>query len=130
MRPTEYSEDVAQQAWAYLENYEAYDHAFPSIVGLCSVINRARSTVYLWAEDPEKEFSDILEAINEKQELVTFNKAIRNEYNATMAKLLLGKHGYHDKADNTHSGPNGGPIQTDHMIEFVGIDADSDSGED
>jgi hypothetical protein len=120
-RPSEYSQEIVDQAWEYIENYAEHEHAVPSVVGLCSVINRGKSTLYDWAKDPEKEFSDILEAIKEKQELVTFNKALKGDYNATIAKLLLGKHGYSDKQDNVHSGPEGGPIEVDHhwTIEVV-----------
>ena len=75
--------------------------------------------VYRWAEDEGKEFKDILGQINNDQELVTFNKSLTGEYNATIAKLLLGKHGYHDKADNTVSGPNGKPIENKWTVEFV-----------
>lgn len=126
-RPTEYTDEIAQQAWEYVENFADHGHAVPSVVGLCRVINRARSTVYGWAEDPDKEFSDILDAINENQQLVTFNKSLKGDYNATIAKLLLGKHGYHDKADNTISGPDGGPIKTTSTtIQFVGLSPDED----
>lgn len=114
-RPTTYSAEVAEQAWSYLETFSEHGHAVPSVVGLCQVIKRPKSTVYDWAGDPEKEFSDILSAINELQELVTFNKALTGEYNATIAKLLLGKHGYHDKQDNNNN--NTGSM--DISVNFV-----------
>ena len=98
-RPTSLTEDIKNKAWAYVDGFADHGHAVPSVVGLCKVINRARSSVYLWAKDADSGFSDILEAINENQELETFNKALKGEYNATIAKLLLGKHGYHDKQD-------------------------------
>lgn len=111
-RPTTWSEELEEQAWAYINGgWEKEEHAVPSVVGLCKVLKRGKSTLYDWAEDKEKGFSDILAAIKEEQELVTFNKSLKNEYNATIAKLLLGKHGYHDKQDNTNAGPDGGPIQ-------------------
>jgi len=98
-RPTLYSDEVVSQARDYIENYEKHGDAVPSVVGMCRAINRPKSTIYDWAKDENNEFSDILAQINELQELVTFNKALKNEYNATIAKLLLGKHGYHDKQD-------------------------------
>lgn len=98
-RPTRYTKALVAKAWDYVDNFEKHGHAIPSVVGLCKVLNRGKSTVYDWAKDPNKEFSDILEAINENQELVTFNKSLKGEYNASIAKLLLGKHGYHDKTD-------------------------------
>lgn len=110
-RPVSFTNELQEQAWDYVENYADHGHAFPSLVGLCSVINRAKSTVYDWAKREDNDFSDILAAINEKQELVTFNKAMTGEYNASIAKLLLGKHGYSDKQDQTLSAPDGGPVQ-------------------
>ena len=98
-RPTNLTKYVIQQAWDYVDGFEAHGHAVPSVVGLCKVIGRARSTVYAWAEDEDNEFSDILRAVNENQELVTFNRALTGDYNASIAKLLLGKHGYSDKQE-------------------------------
>jgi|TARA_R110000751_G_scaffold79333_1_gene159951 hypothetical protein len=119
-RPTDWSEAVEDDAWAYVDNYEDHGHAFPSIVGLCKVLNRGKSTIYKWAGDDDKQFRDILDAIKENQELVTFNKAMTNDFNATIAKLLLGKHGYHDKQDSTLSGPNGKPMEMTG-VQFVGV---------
>jgi len=98
-RPSTYNQELVDQAWLYVDNYADHGHAVPSVVGLCKVINRSKSAIYKWAEDGKPEIVDILEAIKENQELVTFNKALTNEYNATIAKLLLGKHGYSDKVE-------------------------------
>lgn len=98
-RPTKYSDELEQEAWDYIDNYKKHDHAIPSVVGLCQVLKLTRTTLYDWAKDKNKEFSYILESLNQKQELVTFNKSLTNEYNASIAKLLLGKHGYHDKQE-------------------------------
>ena len=95
-RPKALTDKVKQQAQNYIDNFEDHGHAIPSVVGLCSVINRSRQTLYNWA-NTDSDFLDILEAINERQELVTLNKSLTGEYNATIAKLLLGKHGYTDK---------------------------------
>lgn len=103
MRPSSYTEEVAKKAKEYIEDYEDYGHAFPSIVGLCKALNRGKSTIYDWS-NPEhasyqEGFSDILEEIKETQELVAWNKGMKNEYNSNLVKLLLGKHGYSDKSE-------------------------------
>jgi hypothetical protein len=95
-RPKTLTSEVKAKARDYINDFESYGHAVPSLVGLCRVINRSRQTLYNWSND-DSEFLDILEAINENQELVTLNKSLTGEYNATIAKLLLGKHGYSDK---------------------------------
>ena len=125
-RPTLYSDEIVQQAWDYVDNYADHGHAVPSVVGLCKVLNRGKSTLYDWAQDPEKEISDILAAINENQELVTFNKALCGEYNASIAKLLLGKHGYHDKQDTNHGGQPDNPLIA--KIERVVVNATDQDG--
>ena len=96
VRPKTLTSEVKAKALNYINNFKSYGDAVPSLVGLCRVINRSRHTLYNWAGD-DSEFLDILEAINENQELVMLNKSLTGEYNATIAKLLLGKHGYTDK---------------------------------
>jgi len=103
-RPTSWTKEIQDQAWGYVDGeWETVGHAFPSVVGLCSYLKRAKSTVYDWSHEDDKEFSDILDQIKSDQELVTLNKAMTGEYNATIAKLLLGKHGYHEKTENNHN---------------------------
>lgn len=121
-RPTTCTQDVIDKAWEYVNGgWAEVEHAWPSAVGLMDYISVKKSTLYDWAKDSDKPISDILEKINQKQELIAWNKGVKNEYNANLVKLLLGKHGYHDKQDNTHSGPDGQPIKTDnkYTIEIV-----------
>lgn len=127
-RPTEWTPEVEAVALDYIKNYHQYEgHAFPSVVGLCQVINRSRSTVYKWAADEIGQFSDILAAINEAQELVILNRSITNDFNATISKLVLGKHGYHDKADTTVSGADGGPVKVQRIERIIVDPANPDS---
>ena len=134
-RPTNWSLELEAEAYKYLETWqEEHGHAFPSVVGLCEVIKRSRANVYEWAKHEDKNFSDILNRINQLQELVVWNKSMKGEYNSTMSKLLLTKHGYSDKVDattnNTHQGPDGGPIQTQSTITFVGVGPDYQEGDE
>jgi dimeric dUTPase (all-alpha-NTP-PPase superfamily) len=97
-RPTHLTEEILEQAREYLDNYDSkHSHTIPSVVGLCTVIKRSRSTVYGWAEDKESEIADILEQINEKQHMVLLSKGLNDEFNASITKLVLGKHGYHEQ---------------------------------
>lgn len=126
-RPTEYTEDLYNKAVEYIEGgYEEEGHAIPSIVGMAKVLGRGKSTLYDWASSPDHPFSDILERCMEAQELTLFSKGLTNDFNATIVKLALGKHGYHDKADTTLSGPNGKPVQTDSIFEFVPVGSNAD----
>jgi hypothetical protein len=104
-RPTKYTNDTNTQLLDYIENYEMYDDIIPSAAGFACVIGVDRSTLYAWAEK-HKRFSNILGQLNAAQERIAIKKGLVNEWNATIVKLLLGKHGYHDRVDSAveHSG--------------------------
>ena len=99
-RPTDFSQETIDKARDYLLTYSELGHAVPSIAGLATVLKVARSTIYEQQSDAEKkQFSDILSEILAEQEQVTLSNGLKGDFNATIAKLLLGKHGYSDKAE-------------------------------
>lgn len=107
-RPTEYTQEVANLAKSYLENYKENKEAVPTVVGLCRFIDRARSTVYKWASEADKpEFSDIVEQLLEFQEFDLVNGALRGELNPQIAKTMMAKHGYSDKQEIDHRSGDG-----------------------
>ena len=97
-RPTKYNTALLEKAQHYLDNYEEYDEVIPSAVGLALVLDITRSTLYAWARDEDKKvFSHILDNINKKQEQVLLKNGLNNQFNSNITKLVLGKHGYHDR---------------------------------
>ena len=104
-RPTLYTPELIEAARSYLTNWQDQGDQMPSVAGLSVYLNIRRSTCYAWAKEADKEeFSDILAAIMDKQELVLFNKGLVGDFNSTIAKLALTKHDYSDKVDGTLSG--------------------------
>ena len=98
-RPTKYNTALLEKAQHYLDNYEEYDEVIPSAVGLALVLDITRATLYAWAKDEDKKvFSHILDNINKKQEQVLLKNGLNNKFNSNITKLVLGKHGYHDRA--------------------------------
>jgi len=101
-RPTKLTDAVRKKAALYPTEYESYGHAIPSEVGLAKILRVARSTVQKWGkDDPKGEFSGILEQIQCNQEFQLLNSGLLGDYNSTIVKLVLGKHGYSDKQDAT-----------------------------
>lgn len=117
MRPTHYNLNILQKAKDYLvscvdEEFDwtktdgtmstSYEHRIkvrlPSIEGLAKYLGVARSTIYLWEKD-YPEFSDILENIKSEQAERLINNGLSGDYNPTISKLILTKHGYSDKQE-------------------------------
>ncbi|MGB3727474.1 MAG: terminase small subunit [Glaciecola sp.] len=99
-RPTKYSEETVETAEDYIVNFSDYGDAIPSVVGLAVALKTHRDTIYAWAKEEGKEsFSDIVKRLSTNQERKLLNGGLDNSFNPTIAKLLLGKHGYSDKTE-------------------------------
>jgi len=127
-RPTVYKPAILKKAKEYLEQCqdeevqqtiglsakgtELYKNKLkvklPSIEGLAGYLGVHKDTLYEWEKEYE-EFSDVLGAIRSEQADRLINNGISGDYNPTIAKLLLTKHGYSDRTELT--GKDGGPVQ-------------------
>ena len=99
-RPTKYTPALLKKANEYLTDYNHYDAKFRSHVGLSLYLEVNRETLYDWAkQDSKKEFSNILDRILSVQHEMLVGNGISGEFNSNITKLVLGKHGYHDKQE-------------------------------
>ena len=99
-RPTKYTEELLKNAHEYINGgWKTAGHAIPSACGMAVELNVSESRLYVWAADPEKEFKEILEKCKTNQKLTLLNGGLSNDLNPTITKLVLGKHGYHEKQD-------------------------------
>ncbi len=100
-RPIELTEEIQEKAWKYANGgWKKHGHAIPSVVGMCNILNRGKSTIYDWAARGDNQFSDILSTIKQNQELTLMNGGLTGKLNSNIVKLALGKHGYTDKREN------------------------------
>jgi len=98
--PTKYTPEIIQAALDYIEDYdEVHKHAIPSVQGMAIVLKVNESTLWAWGRDETKEFSHILKQCKSKQHFTLINQGLKGEFNSNITKLVLGKHGYHDKQD-------------------------------
>ena len=138
-RPTDYSPEIITKAKDYLEGCvdEAYQLTktdgekstsyenkirvkLPTIEGLALYLKIHKDTVYEW-EKMHEEFSDVIALLRSKQAEALINNGLSGDYNPTIAKVLLSKHGYKEevKTETQHSGT----ITTYTGIEMVQPDA-------
>ena len=130
-RPTKYTDLLVAKAKKYLKEYEELGHKIPSHVGLAIYLDITTRTLYDWGnQSSKKEFSHILEKIKDSQHQVLLSGGLGGTLNAMITKLVLGKHGYHEKQDNTFSNADGSPIVNEWHIHPVtnAKDGNNDSG--
>jgi len=125
-RPTKYTPEIIACAKKYVETGWREDgDSIPSIEGLVDYLDKndlaiRRSTVYEWQTHEDKEeFSDILDKILSKQSKELINQGLKGDFNSTITKLILTKHGYSDKVDNKLSGDADAPIETNLTVKFI-----------
>jgi len=121
-RPSLLTEELKAKAKEYIYSFEQQGDVIPSTAGLACWLGVAKSSVYLWA-DHDSDFSDTLDSIQAKQEMLTLNKGMVGEFNSTIAKLVLANHGYSDKVHQDVTSSDGS--MTPSKIERVVIDVNS-----
>lgn len=113
-RPTSYSEETLTKAREYLLSCEDKEIErgsderpeytikvkLPTKGGLARYLGVSRETLYAWSKE-KPEFSDIMEDLGAEQEDKLINNGLSGDYNPTIAKVLLTKHGYREGIDNT-----------------------------
>ena len=113
-RPTSYNDEMLTDANNYVQQFANDEQKgdkikvnLPTIEGLAMYLGISRSTLYLWQKE-HSQFSDIIETLQQKQATVLINNGLSGDYNPTIAKVLLTKHGYTDKQEidqkTEHSG--------------------------
>ena len=116
-RPTKWSEEIEEKATRYIIDYQIYGDMIPSIEGMAEHLELHRDTLYAWAKDKDKGFSDILGRCMQVQAKTLVNNGLNNTFNSAITKLVLGKHGYHDKMEQDIKSSDGTMKPT--IIELV-----------
>lgn len=127
-RPTKYEgEETIKKSLAYIESC-VDDHGIekkvkiPTAEGLGLALGVTRDTLYEWAK-VYNEFSYILDQLNKEQANRLLNNGLSGFYNATIAKLILAKHGYKEQSDITSDGEKIQPV----LVKFLnGKEKESD----
>lgn len=137
-RPTEYSQEILSKAREYIEDCEdsteqeltgmsakgteLYKNKIsvniPTIEGLAYALKVNRDTIYEWCK-VNPEFSDIIDDLRAKQAKELINKGLSGDYNSTIAKVLLTKHGYREGIENTGEGGTAIKIDITKMLDKI-----------
>lgn len=126
-KPTLYGDEALQKAYEYLTEcvddgvWEEYvdggnggkllrrhvgEVKFPNAGGMAVALRVDRDTLYTWSKK-HPEFKEVMRLMNAIQQDRLMNAGLSGRYNATIASLILGRHGYRKKIDNKVSNPDG-----------------------
>jgi hypothetical protein len=122
-RPTIYSKEMIAKTKQYIEDCNSdyvivkrpyvdndgkekekvevkYEVNLPTIEGLAYELDVHKDTIYAWRKE-KPEFSYLIERLLSKQAKQLVNKGLSGDYNSTIAKVILTKHGYREGTDIT-----------------------------
>lgn len=103
-RPTKYTPELLLRAHQYVDDYTIAGDAVPQLAGFSIWIGITKETLFQWERDPEKaEFSDLIGKVREQQCQALINGGLMGEFNPTIAKVLLAKHGFSDRQEIDHT---------------------------
>lgn len=129
-RPTKYTPELVKRAHWYIRGgYEECGDVIPSVAGLALEIGVSKETCHAWrAKHPE--FSGLLDDLHHAQERKLLSGGLSGAYNATIAKLVLNKHDYVERAERDHRSSDGSmsPQRIERVVVTVREDAADQDG--
>jgi hypothetical protein len=99
-RPSKLTKSLINRAYDYLNGdwRDVGDH-IPSLSGLACYLGVCNKTIFNYSKQND-DFLHITTMVMTMQENRLINGGLAGEFNPTITKLLLSKHGYHDKVQN------------------------------
>jgi hypothetical protein len=102
-RSTICTPELVQKAKDYLRDWKKLGDKIPSIEALACELKIHRDTIHYWKssnyDDIRAVFSDIVSDILAEQARTLHNNGLSGDYNASITKLILSKHGYTEKKE-------------------------------
>ena len=124
-RPTKYNKKILEITNAYIDTYEQHGHKIPSVAGLAVLLKTTRETIAKWCgEEGKEDFSIMVSKLMAAQEQALTCNGLDGTYNSGITKLILSKHGYHDKAE----GNQGVTINVTVNRDGDGVTIDGEKG--
>lgn len=103
-RPKELTKELMEAAEKYVYGeFTATGEIIPTVAGLAFHLGKSKATIYEYRDNDDK-FRKIIDLLQARQEAALVNKGLSGDYNPTVCKLLLARHGYSDKAEIEYSG--------------------------
>lgn len=121
-RPSKLTDALIEKAAKYaIKDYMLNGEVIPTVEGLAVYLKVSRSTVYKWKGE-NSDFSDILEDLMARQAKELFSNGLTGDFNPTITKLILTKHGYSDRVEQDVTSSDGALAPTSIVLRGVRAD--------
>ena len=125
-RPTKLTDALIEKAAKYANSdYMTQSEVIPTIEGLAVYLDVSRSTIYHWKTE-NRDFLDILDGLMARQAKELFSNGLTGDFNPTITKLILTKHGYSDRVEQDVTSSDGALAPTSIVLRGVRADDSSD----
>jgi hypothetical protein len=125
-RPSKLTDALIEQAGRYAsKEYLLHGEVIPTIEGLSVYLNVSRKTLYNWKAE-NKEFLHILDDLMARQAKELVSNGLTGDFNPTITKLILTKHGYSDRVEQDVTSSDGALAPTSIVLRGVRADDSSD----
>jgi len=125
-RPTKLTDALIEKAAKYAtKDYMLHSEVIPTIEGLAVYLDVSRSTIYNWKTE-NRDFLDILDGLMARQAKELFSNGLTGDFNPTITKLILTKHGYSDRVEQDVTSSDGALAPTSIILRGVRADDSSD----
>lgn len=116
-RPSKYDDEVQAMAEDYVENFKDYGDVVPTLAALALHVGVSIPTLYAWAKEDNPEFLYVFNRLELLQHKALVNGGLAGGFNPAVTKMMMTKHGYSDKIEQSHTSPDGSMSPT--RIEIV-----------
>lgn len=116
-RPSKYDDEVQAMAEDYVENFKDYGDVVPTLAALALHVGVSIPTLYAWAKEDNPEFLYVFNRLELLQHKSLVNGGLAGGFNPAVTKMMMTKHGYSDKIEQSHTSPDGSMSPT--RIEIV-----------
>ena len=117
-RPTIYTPKLVEEAWKYVNGgWQLAGDLVPSVAGLACEIHVNRETLRLWAKDENNAFFGILNEIMQIQERSLLRGGLAGDFNPSITKMMMTKHGYSDRVEQDLTTSDGSMRPTTVIIK-------------
>ena len=120
-RPTKLTDELMDKAKVYVQKDYLIDELIPTMQGLSLYLGVSNTVLYNWRNEND-EFLHIVEDLMDLQAKNLFRGGLTGDFNASITKLLLTKHGFSDRVEQDLRSSDGTMQPTQIVLNGVRAD--------